>query len=533
MKKILIYLCVIVLTFGSIGVSMPLQVKAASGKVEEVQLNYNTYVLKAGQSMKLKASCFPASAKNKKVKWKSSKSSVATVAANGKVKAKKIGKAKITVTAKDGSKKKAVCVIKVVKKVKKIKSIQVSGTKTELKPGESVALTASIKPSKVTLKTLQWETSNHKVATVTKNGVVTAIAEGSVTITAKAQDGSKKKASINLVVKKNQENAGNTDAGNDDAGGDTGGSGGNTGDDEVKPIAITAIAFEEQELEMREGKTKLLKPSIEPANATNQVLQWSSSDTEVIEVDSWGNLTTKACGTAIITAATTDGSALSVSCEIKVLPGVTLANAHTTTYYAYELDRNASQFKQEYTKEGQESESYMEASKIAGNVFKWSFYVSSNGGITTNAKFCNFMKKLCEADGLAVFGIEGISVTEVAADNTSLTLTKTSDTEEKEILMEAINIVETGTEVKDPNGLVTKASKISFKIKNETFYMQIYDNGNRLSIYRFANAKDPIMDFQVNNVQYVYLIRMAMFYADELEGKGFQSLQYMNMYNVY
>ena len=69
--------------------------------------------LNVGDTKTLKAEVLPIDASNKKVKWTSSNTSVATVSSTGVVKAKKAGTAKITVTAQDGSKVYGTCSIKV------------------------------------------------------------------------------------------------------------------------------------------------------------------------------------------------------------------------------------------------------------------------------------------------------------------------------------------------------------------------------------------------------------------------------------
>ena len=80
--------------------------------VKSVKLNKKKLTLKVGKTYKLKATVKPKNAENKAVTFKSSNKKVATVAKNGKVKAKAKGKCTITVTTKDG-KKTAKCKITV------------------------------------------------------------------------------------------------------------------------------------------------------------------------------------------------------------------------------------------------------------------------------------------------------------------------------------------------------------------------------------------------------------------------------------
>ena len=93
--------------------------------------------LYAYQSFQLKATVTPKAA-SQKVKYSTSKSSVATVSSTGKVTAKAPGTAKITVKAQDGSGVKAVCTITVNKPV-----IKVSG-KSTVKPKKSITLKAKL-----------------------------------------------------------------------------------------------------------------------------------------------------------------------------------------------------------------------------------------------------------------------------------------------------------------------------------------------------------------------------------------------------
>ncbi|MCR4605207.1 MAG: Ig-like domain-containing protein, partial [Eubacterium sp.] len=99
-----------------------------------VTLSPKVKYLNVGKSYKVKSKVTGAYKGNKKLKWKSSNKKVATVSQKGKVKAKKVGKATITATAQDGSKKKdkmKVIVRRLVTKIKMNKStanILVGGT---------------------------------------------------------------------------------------------------------------------------------------------------------------------------------------------------------------------------------------------------------------------------------------------------------------------------------------------------------------------------------------------------------------------
>ena len=180
-------------------------------KVNNVSLNKNDLALTSkGQSYQLSASVSPSNASNKSVKWTSSNTKVATVSSSGKVTAVANGNTIITATAADGSGKKDICAVTVnipkqatptpTPNVVKVSSVSLNQSSLSLtKKGQTARLSATVSPSNATNKSINWSSSNNNVATVS-NGVVTAVGNGSATITATAADGSGKKASCSITV---------------------------------------------------------------------------------------------------------------------------------------------------------------------------------------------------------------------------------------------------------------------------------------------------------------------------------------------
>ena len=163
-----------------------------------IKLNKKVLNLKKkGKKATLKAVIYPLNANTKAVRWTTGNKKVATVNSKGKVTAKKKGYCTITATAKDGSKKSAKCTLVVGKKVKKI---TLNKTSASLFVGEGLRLKATVTKDAV-YKAVSWTTSNKKVATVSSNGYVKAVAKGKCTVKATAKDGSKKSAKCNITVK--------------------------------------------------------------------------------------------------------------------------------------------------------------------------------------------------------------------------------------------------------------------------------------------------------------------------------------------
>ena len=175
-----------------------------SVKVNKISLTGISQQIAAGKKITLKAEALPKTAANKEVTWKSSNKNIATVSSKGVVTIKpRTGGKKVTITAtaKDGSKVKATYKITVSKGV--VQKVNITGKKT-LKVGKMLALKTKIKATKGANKKIQWETSNKKYATVTSKGKVKALKAGkgkTVTITARATDGSNKVAKFKIKIK--------------------------------------------------------------------------------------------------------------------------------------------------------------------------------------------------------------------------------------------------------------------------------------------------------------------------------------------
>ena len=93
---------------------------------------------------------------------------------------------------------------KIVQKKVKATKLKLAAPASTLFVGEAIPVSASFTPTYTSNKKVSWKTSNKKVVSITINpdgGVtLTALKPGKATITATAADGSKKKASLKLVV---------------------------------------------------------------------------------------------------------------------------------------------------------------------------------------------------------------------------------------------------------------------------------------------------------------------------------------------
>lgn len=172
----------------------------------------------------------------------------------------------------------------------KVTKITIQSPTTNVAPGKKIKLKATVTPAKAANKAVTWSTSNSKYATVDKNGTVAVNKKAggkTVTITATAKDGSKKKASIKIKIAKG----------------------------EVKKIKITGKKT------VNAGKTLSLKAKVTATKGANKKLKWTSSNTKYATVSSSGKVKALKAGkkkSVKITAAATDGTGKKATITIKI-----------------------------------------------------------------------------------------------------------------------------------------------------------------------------------------------------------------------
>jgi len=246
-----------------------------------VELNRTSLALTSGASETLVATISPSNATNRTLQWTSDNTSIASVDQNGRVTAgTQSGSTTITATIADG-KLSASCVVTVTVPVS---SVALNRTSLALNSGAAETLVATVNPASATNRTLQWTSSNSSIAGVDQNGRVTAGNQsGSTTITATTADG---RLSASCVV--------------------------------TVTVPVSSVTLNRTSLALNSGTSETLVATINPSNATNRTLQWTSSNSSIAGVDPNGRVTAgNQSGSTTITATTTDGR-LSASCVVTV-----------------------------------------------------------------------------------------------------------------------------------------------------------------------------------------------------------------------
>lgn len=176
--------------------------------------------LNDGNETTVEATVSPADATDVKVSYASTDEAVATVDKDGKVQVLQPGECDITTTLmQDGEKVTEKTTH--VKAFYEVESITLDSNEGKLTVGNSHTIKATVAPEEVAAETtIEWSSSNEKVATVDENGKVTAIAAGEATITANAGEKSttykltvQAKKVVQNTTSNKSSNKGNTSSG--------------------------------------------------------------------------------------------------------------------------------------------------------------------------------------------------------------------------------------------------------------------------------------------------------------------------------
>lgn len=239
--------------------------------------------VRKGGRLTLAAVAQPEGKTDGRLVWSSSDGSVASVDEEGVVSGKSKGEAVITVTAVDGGYT-AECRVRVYQPVTELRMDNRSVT---VDTGDDIQLTATILPYDADNKSIVWSSDNPDVADVNGKGVVTGVKAGQTVIRATSED---EGISDFCVVTVNQ--------------------------------PVTGVSLSKSELSFSKiGDAEQLVASVQPADATNKELSWSSSD-ESVAIVSNGRVLCSGYGSAIVYVTTVDGGYMA-SCVVKADDGLT------------------------------------------------------------------------------------------------------------------------------------------------------------------------------------------------------------------
>lgn len=247
--------------------------------VTGITLDRSSLILAKNTGTSLLATLHPDDETDKGIAWTSSNPNVASVDNAGYIAAVSPGTATITAQSHDGGYT-ASCVVTVYIPVT---GIALDRSELTMIKGQTSTLTATIAPSDATNKAVVWSTSNPGVVSVDTAGNIAAVEGGSAVITAKSNDGGySSSCSVNVVV------------------------------------PVTGIALDRTSLILTTGSVATLRASLQPYDATDKNVIWTSGNPNVVSVDQGGNVRAIAgAGSAVITATSHDGG-FTAGCNVVI-----------------------------------------------------------------------------------------------------------------------------------------------------------------------------------------------------------------------
>ena len=269
------------------GKSSACQVEVLSS-MAEISLNKSELRMIVGETTSLSVVVTPADATLKeKVVWSSSDETIATIDESGIITAIKEGNATISATVEG---KKAECLVTI--DYVHVSSIDISQSEATMYIGENIHLTATLMPTNVTYKTIEWTSSNEDVVMVSNNGEVTAVGKGAAIVTARS-DGKETHCSCTVLV------------------------------------PLSSLSFDKNSLSLFNGSSATLVIVKNPSDATIKGdISWASSNSAIATVSDSGVVTAINKGSATITAAV-DGC--TASCHVTVNASVTGISLNKTS----------------------------------------------------------------------------------------------------------------------------------------------------------------------------------------------------------
>ncbi|EJP4353984.1 Ig domain-containing protein [Escherichia coli] len=179
-------------------------------------------------------------------------------------------------------------------------TVNITPVSPSIMVGETVQLSAGITMSK-SVSSFTWESDNDRIATVNDSGLVTGVNPGKVNITATDRE-TQLSASVEVTV---------------------------------NPIAVQSVTLTPNSTSIEKGNTVNLTANIQPSNATNKAVTWTSKNEDKATVDQSGNVTGVEVGTAIIEVTTEDGgkkttATVEVTAPVVSVTGVEIEPSSTT-----------------------------------------------------------------------------------------------------------------------------------------------------------------------------------------------------------
>lgn len=251
----------------------------------DLKIKDSNLSLYSGKSYQLNYDIFPNNYTEKSIYFETSDARIATVTDSGNIFARMEGVT--TITSYVNGMETDNITVNVKNKSVELSSIKLYPETLDMDISENYKLNIEFIPSNATNKIVKYYSSNNNIATVSNEGIIKAISKGTVVITAQSND-IKSSMTVNVKAK-----------------------------DTTKPnIFVNYITLSNNSLTMTVDEEKYVSATINPSNATNKNLSWSSSNNNVVSVNN-GKLKALKEGSATITVTSSNNKKATLKVQVK------------------------------------------------------------------------------------------------------------------------------------------------------------------------------------------------------------------------
>ena len=249
--------------------------------VESITITNNPGTLTIGSTYQLNTTILPVDASDKSLTWHTSDDTIISVSSSGELTAEGLGTATIYASANDGSEVESDPISITVQEAAVVTAISVSANPSSGVAGNTLALTANVTGSGPSYNTVNWSIDDTDIATITSTGANTANAvltriPGTATVTATSAVAGFESISGSTTITNNQ-------------------------------IWVSSITIDPAtETNLTVGLTYPTGCTVEPSDATNPNVIWSTSDPTVATISN-EIISALGAGTAVIKATAADG----------------------------------------------------------------------------------------------------------------------------------------------------------------------------------------------------------------------------------
>ncbi len=256
-------------------ITVKVTVKKPVVPVEEITVEKSEIILNPGDTEYIRAEVRPYNATNKELTYTSDNPGVAVVDEKGNLTATGLGTATITITSKDNPEIKKEITVKVEKPFVGVEDVETDRETIVIRKGETDKITATVKPDDATNQELTYKSGNEDVVRVDENGNIEAVGEGRAIITVASKEDPFKRVQILVIVEKER-------------------------------VPVTSVEASKEEMNLIPGAYESIVVKVNPDDATDKSVTYTSSNPDVAKVDDKGNVVAVGEGEAIITIASKD-----------------------------------------------------------------------------------------------------------------------------------------------------------------------------------------------------------------------------------